>query len=203
MDFEAFRAGYHTMSFAQLVAWYAHVAVEFPDQSYWHTPSVMEFLHDTRPGTLVELGGWDGGLAASVLPHSDLPHAWANCDLVRVEPHLCDDPRYTWRMLTDWWWQTPVAADAFVASHVIEHLSADHFTSLVSALTRVGYRAAYVSAPLKELDATDWTGSTTTHVLGWSMSDVDGLFTDRGWRRVGTNHHQVHGVDTIARWYIR
>ena len=92
--------------------------------------------------------------------------------------------------------------EAGIATHVIEHLSEGDLAKLLLSLH--GYEHAYIEVPLHEDRRTDWTGGTTTHVLTWSVQEIDDAFRAYGLGRAGSQINlPKHGVPSISRWYSR
>jgi hypothetical protein len=130
--------------------------------------------------TVVELGGWNGRLAASMLARPDV-RFWTNYDLVKV-PQACALPGYRLIVLDDYLWnrKTPVRADAFVACHTIEHLKAHELDKLIGCLD---VKWVYLEAPLED-GPRDWTDYSGSHIL------------EIGWDGVG-EIMDAHGYDLV------
>lgn len=180
--FEDFRADYDRMGFRSQVAFYQWVATMFPAQASFDATACRMFLDATKPSSVCEVGGWDGGLAATVLPNASFVTSWDNHDLVHV-PQVCFDRRYHQRVLKDWFWKVAPQADALVASHVVEHLSVPHVEALLDCLT--GYRCVFLTVPIPETEKPDWRGYHGSHVLPLSWAELRGLLATRGWTETG------------------
>lgn len=176
LDLDGYRHGYAEQPFAWHQEFYGQVAAAYPRQNYWDGEAVSGFLEWARPLTVVEMGGWDGALAAAVLPAHPAVGRWDNYELADV-PCVCSHLAYRHHLLGDWLWTVPITGDAFVASHVLEHLSEDHLACLLGALNS---EFAYVDVPLGE-QPMSWMGSPTAHVLGMSIGEFDGEWERRGW----------------------
>lgn len=165
-----------------VMAVYETLAGQFPDQNYYAADHVADFISRYQPDLVVELGGWDGALAQTILWDNDQIQWWDNHEVANV-PQVCDDLRYTFNIRqTRWLWDEPIVGDAFVASHVLEHISDQQLVDLVAALE---CSVAYVDVPLGD-QRHDWMRSPTTHVMTYSISEFDRVWSDAGWRIVHT-----------------
>lgn len=199
-EFDTYRLNYDHLSFDAHQDLYQRIAQVYPEQSFWSAESCGEFLAHYKPRTVLELGGWDGGLAAAALPDAPFVTGWTNFDLVDV-PQVCSDQRYTSLVLSDWAWSAELRGDAFIASHILEHLNIRHLQELLAALK---CPTVFVAVPFHEGEATNWMGSETTHVLPWSRTQLDAAFEHQGF-------HVAHRAEifqpgagvTGIRWYQR
>lgn len=182
-ELDTFRERYRRgdLSFEEHVDFYDLIVQVAPEQNYWSLGLVNEFLQWAQPRLVFELGGWDGGLADAVLLWHPGIQAWVNQEIARV-PQVCTDPRYSYDQPDTWAWSQPIDGfDAVIASHVLEHLTVEHLSMFLRSLAAVNY--AYVDVPLPE-KATNWMGTTTTHILDLSISEFDGVWEDFGWEIV-------------------
>lgn len=162
---------------------YERIAVEYPNQNYYAAELAKHFFAGATPEEVFELGGWDGALAAEVLPEAASIQRWTNYEIVKV-PQVCTDPRYRLAVPNRFVWELPsLHGDAFFASHVLEHLTAADMEKLLDKLDT--FRWAYVDVPLPS-EPFDWKGTTTTHALVWSISEFDQAWEERGWRIVSS-----------------
>ena len=178
LDWDGWREGYDQMPWAEQQAYYAEVAERYPRQEHYSREVADNFFGRYRPRSVVELGGWDGSLARYVLEQPHAPEQWCNYDLVRV-PQVCTAPGYQLHVLGRPLWEAgAVVADAFVATHVIEHIRAHELGRLVGCL-RV--RACLVEAPLRP-EPQPWAGYCGTHILEVGWQGVDALFAGAGYQ---------------------
>jgi len=171
IDWNAWRASYDEMTFAEQQAFYNKVYDEFPEQARFSTRVLERFL-DHIDGThlgVIELGGWDGGFATEILPSHLRLGSWTNYEIsaMAVDASVCDDPRYVGHLLTDWYWRRHHVCDLFVASHVLEHL---RLRDVLRVLDATDARWMYLQSPLGE-EASDWTNYRGSHILevGWRI----------------------------------
>ena len=189
-DHDAWRHQYDTLSFTDHKAIYQEIRQLYPNQRSFTVRQAYQFFDKSRPATVVELGGWDGFLAACVLGQHPEIEGWINWDLIDV-PQSCIDPRYTPLVLEEPFWNQRHHADAFVATHTIEHIKAFELIALIGVLD---VNVCLIEAPIDD-GPTDWTGHPSTHVLevGWGV--VDEVFATAGYR---IDHAWNHG-----RYYTR
>lgn len=177
---DAWRVRYATMGVDEQRAAYDGVYVSHRDQARFDADALAALLTHTGAKAVVELGGWDGALAATILATFPAIESWTNYEIssAAVAASVCHDPRYDAVALDDWYWNDRHDADVFVASHVIEHLS---FADLRKTFDATAARWLYVQSPLEE-GPTDWTGYEGTHILevGWAAIDAD--LAARGYR---------------------
>ena len=190
-DHDRWRQEYDTLTFEDQKQVYEWIRYLYPNQRSFTAQAAYRFFNRYEPRTVSELGGWDGFLAACVLGQHPEITGWTNYELVEV-PQSCVDARYRLRVLSRQLWDNiAIVADAFVATHTIEHLRAHEVDKLVSKL-RVA--ACLIEAPLAD-GPTDWTGHPSSHILEVGWDEVDLIFERHGYR---IDHHWNHG-----RWYVQ
>ena len=188
VDWDAWRSQYHTLTYEQHRAFNDHVGRTWPRQEHFDAELARLFLDTYQPATVIELGGWDGALAQQIGGNVE---SWTNYDITD-RPQVCTHPGYR-RVIPDGWaWQQPLQADAFVASHVLEHLSEQHLHELLDALD---CQAAYVDVPLKD-SPYQWRGYFGSHVLPLSMPQFEAAWQAHGWR-VAERFRPVHGLSQV------
>lgn len=174
IDWNAWRASYDEMTFADQQEFYDRVFEEFPEQARFSTRVLGRLLtHIVHiPETsldVVELGGWNGGFASETL--ADYPEiaSWTNHEVsaAAVEASVCDDARFRGKALQDWYWHHHHVCDIFVSSHVLEHLK---LVDVLRVFDVTSAKWMYLQSPLGE-DASDWTNYRGSHVLevGWRV----------------------------------
>ncbi len=130
---------------------------------------------------VVELGGGDGHVAASLLDRHPI-RSWINVEMSRraVDSGL-RHPRYR-AVVPDafpWDWSGWPDGDVFFASHVLEHLRGAQIDRLLARLGAV--RFAHVECPLPDdAVAIDWSGRWNTHVLEIGWKQLEALFARHG-----------------------
>lgn len=177
IDWDAYRSGYDSMSYADQVAFYDKVWRLHPEQRHYSPDACSKFLSVVEPDRVLEVGGWRGELAAEMLPLFPKIMHWHNIEICRgaVENSVCSDPHYSTQVPSEWMWELPhEPGGVLVAAHVIEHMTKEQVLSLLWS-TRP--RAAFVQSPLTE-KGQDWAGYNGSHVLKSGWEEVIDFF---GW----------------------
>lgn len=182
---DAWRARYDEMSFADQCAFYDEVWQHWPYQAYYNPEPAKRALAGVV--SVVEIGGWQGHLAADVLGSRPDFERWTNYDIClgALDNPATDDPRYEAELLTDHPWEVGLdPADALVATHFIEHIKARELELLVERVF-VDYRLIYLEAPIAE-DAVNysWGGQDCSHILEWGWVQVGELLGRYGFEQV-------------------
>lgn len=189
-DFDVWRREYDTLSFEDHKRYYEDWARRFPCQQSWNLKYAQEFMDRFQPRTVIELGGWDGSLAAALIP-GNFVLSWRNYDLIEV-PQVCELNQYELRVLDQPLWECgPLFADAFVATHTIEHLKARELELLIPKLN---VTSCLVEAPI-ERRGREWWGYEGSHILEIGWDGVDDIFAQSGFE---VTHLWGHG-----RFYAR
>lgn len=190
VSFDHWRANYNTWTFAQHQTYNAELAVRYPDQASFDLDACERFLEERQPGSVVELGGWDGKLATHMLGLFPGIETWVNYDITPNVPQVCDDSRYERVVLDDWPWKRKAAGDCLVASHVFEHMRMHEIELL---LRKWDIDSLYVDVPLT--GATDWAGYNGTHILEVSDNDLLRRLLDAGHRTSHVEGHMIAFLD--------
>lgn len=177
IDWDQWRRDYSSMGFAEHQAFNAECLRLHPHQQAFDAQACAEFLSLHQPKTVVELGGWDGALAAEMLDRFPGIQTWVNYDITPDVPQTCDDVRYDVIVLDDWPWRRHLVADALVASHVFEHLKAYQIEMLMGAwdVDRV-----FMDVPIGAT-ACSWWGYEGSHILEVGYTDLLGRLRDAGY----------------------
>lgn len=169
IDYDAWRARYDSLSFAEQQAIYDQIGHISPEQPHVDVDAANHAFRDVR--SVVEIGGWRGELAEALLPLHRRVDSWVNfevCGWAVGEGNRCGDARYAGVELDDWPWNTDLpAADLFVASHVVEHMRFRDFTLLAEQFPKFG--RVHIRAPLPLIGRPCWDSYPGTHILeaGW------------------------------------
>lgn len=183
IGWDHWRATYGTRTIEEESDFYDRVAVEHPEQQQWrkHADFTVEALEGVS--SVVELGPWRGEFAAHALDRLPSIDSWHGLDICRwaVDNTRCTNPAYTPTVLADWPWDTDLpAADALVASHVLEHLSWEHLQALAAQFPKYG--RLILDIPIPETEPRDWHGYRGSHMLEVAWADVDVLLAAVGFR---------------------
>lgn len=204
IDWNAWRAQYDQMTYLEHQDLYAEVHARYPEQCHYSVEHVARAIAATAPRTVIELGGWDGELAHTMLDQHPTIEQWTNIEICAAarDSRPDPDPRYEAPELGDWYWTRQWACDLFVASHTIEHLTVDHLDLTIAATDAA---ALFLDAPLPAYP-TDWRDCTGTHILPLNWDGVDELLAGHGYALSWATAHQTpdsSGGTASARLYLR
>lgn len=186
LDCDEWRRNYSTWTVADHKKFYAAVWAQYPGQSHAAHELASMVLATHRPRSVVEIGGWDGELAVHMLEEHDFIERWTNveiCEEAVDQGHY--HPRY-WPLSPNvWYWENTWKADMLVASHCIEHMTAEHLEAMVRA-SDVSHM--FFDAPLQD-GPTQWWGTSTTHILEVGWDGVTEICARHGYALAwGMNH---------------
>jgi hypothetical protein len=104
-----------------------------------------------------------------------------------IEKTNCHNKYFTYRFVQnfDWWNWIYMESDLFIATHFCEHLSADHFADLASALDS---KHVYFEIPISE-GGEAWNGYHGTHKLTLGWSHVIAIMAAHGYTHTDIAQH--------------
>lgn len=186
VDFDAWRAAYDDLSYAQHVEFYRQVAEAYPEQQHYNEPAVRAFLAGSD-GSVLEIGGWKGELAAAVLPDFPAIPSWLNVEIApqAVTESVCDDPRYRVLVPEAFIWDADIDLRPYrtlIASHVIEHMKQADVEKLMDRLGHI--ERMYVDAPLPP-EPSAWEQGESSHIIEVGWIGLAEIFTRHGFAQVG------------------
>jgi hypothetical protein len=191
LDWDAWRNAYPTLTYAEQQAFHTAIYEAYPVQRHYDTDLVAKAIDHVQPGTVLELGGWDGELAQAMLEQYPMIGYWINFEICREAAAAGSDleiPRYSAPILNDWYWtKGPWRCDLFVASHVIEHLTLEHLALTIEATKA---KALFFDAPLLDRPI-NWQGSTTSHILTATWQQVTDLCAKHGYDLAWSHNHNT------------
>jgi hypothetical protein len=190
LDWDAWREAYPDLTYAEQQDFHSLIYQAHPEQRHYDATLVAKAVEYTQPHTVVELGGWDGELAETMLrQYPSVIHQWVNVELCKEarDAGVGRHPNYTPWLLDDWYWTRPWYPDLFVASHTIEHLTVADLERTIAATHA---RALFLDAPLGD-KATPWQGSTTTHTLHTGWIGVTQICNRHGYQLAWAEDHQT------------
>jgi hypothetical protein len=181
INFDLWRENYDSLTFEDQCRFYDWVAEKYPDQAEYNAEPIRYALYrateEIGPLYVMEIGGWDGALAAETLDGLDDTRiaAWTNYDIAQmalVRGSWIPD-RYRPVLLKDfpWNYSFPNRHNVFVATHFIEHIKAHELLKLFFALKQ-SIKYIVLQAPIEDsVIHKDWSGYTGSHILeiGWSQ----------------------------------
>lgn len=177
IDWNQWRRDYLTMSFAEHQAFNEGCGFLHPNQQHFDAVACEAFLEQRQPLTVVEVGGWDGALAALMLDAVPSIRSWVNYDITPGVKQVCDHPAYRLEVLDGWPWEIDVTADCLVASHVFEHMVSADVAALVD---RWDVASVFVDCPVPR-QARSWDGYDGSHVLEVGSLALLELFASLGY----------------------
>lgn len=198
IDWDAYRAAYPTMSYADVAAFHERVWQAYPEQGY-HSPTFLRHFFDDLesgwPYSVLEVGGWRGEAADAILPGHPNIRRWTNFEICEaaVRASVPSDRRYVGIFPDRWPWECDLDGryEVAVLAHVIEHMTGAQLGQLVGWLLKAGVRHAYVEAPLRERPRS-WRNSTSAHLLELGWTEVIALFAAAGF---GLSHRHAYPPD--------
>lgn len=189
-QFDEYRREYRNgISNQSIIKWHSKLYADYPEQTHFNKEVACLFFDTFAGGSVVEVGGWRGEMADTILPNEEIV-SWDNyevCAEAAADP-VCTDKRYCshHKRVT-----VAPTCDTLILSHVIEHLT-DVEARLLLETTDA--EVVYVDAPLSDAGVT-WDGETCFHVLEMGWPDLDRLFAIQG--------YECSGVFGTVRWYER
>jgi hypothetical protein len=188
LDWDAWRNAYPTLTYAEQQAFHTAIYEAYPVQRHYDADLVAKAIEQVQPGTVLELGGWDGELAQTMLEQYPMIGYWINFELCKEAAQAGEDrhPRYHTHS-SDWYWARPRTCDLFVASHVIEHLTLEHLELVIGATKA---KAMFFDAPLLD-QPINWQGSTTSHILTATWQQVTDLCAKHGYDLAWSHNHNT------------
>ncbi len=184
INWDAYRAAYPRMTYAQVAAFHRQVWRHFPDQRHCSPEHLDRFFETVPAGArVVEVGGWRGEMAARILANRPDLASWLNLEICQdaVTRPVTTDPRYRGVFPPTWAWDTPLEChDVAVLAHLIEHISWRQLRSLVAWLAMAEARQVYIESPLAD-GPRSWRHSTTAHLLEVGWDSVTALLAANGY----------------------
>jgi len=190
-DFDAWRAGYDYMTYADHLDCYSQFFEMYPVQKHFDASACAQFLATTNPTSVLEIGGWTGDLAALMLIGNNEIETWLNVEICTeaAQASACDDERYAAVVPYDFVWNLPITGsfDALVMSHVAEHM---RWPELHAILANVSTRSVFMAAPLSD-EGRDWQGYEGTHILEVGWRQINDLCESLGFNPIPPTTHEV------------
>ena len=189
LTFDCWRAAYDDLTDEEQSDYARHLGREYPDQDRADLLQCERFFQ-TIPTVahVLEIGGWNGRLAAHILNTVPGLRNWTNIDPNADQEHQTADPRYLAIVPAFfYWWRygNYRGYDTLVASHVLEHFKQRDIHELLAALPDV--QAAYVECPITQTGGNDWAGYDGTHILECGWDGLTEVFEDHGFQDRGTH----------------
>ena len=171
-----YRKNYDELSFEKLVET-ANIWLHlYPEQASYDLPLVLKWMEKEtpKPTFVLEIGGWRGDLAKSILQNNHAIQCWDNYDVISdASTQKCTDNRYQLIPLNDYIWNTIVDKkyNTLIATHMIEHLKWHELTQLIHWIPN-NIQTVLFEAPIAHSAQNfNWKGHHSTHILekGWKQ----------------------------------
>jgi hypothetical protein len=180
-EFDAWRAGYNTRTFADEMDYHNELEARFPEQAHFNLDAALSAFNIVWPRNVLEAGAWKGHLAKEILCSGVGVRKWVAYEIstAAIEKTVCHYPEFTYTIPKrfDWFKSSDCFErfDMFIATHFIEHISDEHFRGMAVAINAAQVPALYFEAPIKD-DASDWQGYPGTHMLTMGWDAIKSLF---------------------------
>jgi len=182
-EFDEWRAGYNTRTFAEEMAYHNELEARFPDQAHFNLDAALSAFNIIWPRNVLEAGAWKGHLAKEILDTEPDIESWTAYEIctAAIEKTVCHYPQFTYTIPDrfDWFYSATILTgiDMFIATHFIEHISDEHFEGMAGAINAAQVPALYFEAPIKD-EPSDWEGYPGTHMLTMGWDAIKSLFPD-------------------------
>lgn len=183
-SFNDWRRDYYKLTVQEQKAYHNKLEAEYPIQNHGDYSALNTFLSSLNSNIKVlEMGGWKGDMAKRMLSERFHLTSWTNIEICpnAAKKSIIEDIRY--KVIVpeqfDWWnyFFRFEEYDAFIALHVIEHLTYEHVSQL---LNRVKCKYLYFEVPLSE--AQSWDNYGGTHIFDRSNDDLTKLILSSGYK---------------------
>ncbi|MBF0226309.1 MAG: glycosyltransferase family 2 protein [Desulfobacterales bacterium] len=195
-NFDTYRKKYDTFSFQVLVKKADKWLHQYPEQANFNLPPIIYWFDNfvSKPASVLEIGGWRGDLAMTLLPKYKFIDLWHNYDLITDKStQKCSDVRYKQISLKDYIWNIPVAKiyNSLIATHMIEHIKWRELLLLINWIPE-HITSVLFEAPLdKSNENIDWTGDRSTHILEKGWAEIIHEMAKNGFKQVYTNGNTI------------
>lgn len=184
-EFDTWRSNYETMTYQEQIEYHNNIESRYPEQAHYTLQNVFDcFSIVGNESKVLEFGCWKGDLAQICIPQFQVKE-WLGVEIcvAAIEKTKCDNPKFSYWLPDDFnWFETTKRKDGYdfiIATHFIEHLSNDHFESLVKYCD--GVKHIYFEAPLSQHDQ-DWNGYIGTHKLIYGWEKVESKMLSAGYQ---------------------
>ena len=171
-DCDAYRARYGGMSYGDIVDAHSVMYEGHPVQKHYDRERLLAFFGGiTERVSVVELGGWDGEVAAMILSAKPNIERWVNHEICReaASASVCLDSRYE-VFSGKFIWECDLSEfNVFVASHSVEHITAEQWKLLAP---KVMGKRCYIDMPPFPKGKSRWDGTTCLHVNNMTEEEV-------------------------------
>lgn len=191
-SFDEWRLRRDRLSYIEHVAFYDAIYDHHPNQHYCDIAEARRFAEQLPNGSrILELGGWKGEVAATLLESCPRIMHWHNFELSTkaIRSGLAHS-RYTADLGDDFIWNLPELPETNIlfAAYVLEHLRTHEIEKLLKRLPRISEVFVESPLPLQGIGLT-WEGSKSTNVLEIGWQELEDLFQRYGFDVVRRHDH--------------
>jgi len=177
---DEFRKNYDNIPFDLLVQKSNVWLYQNPEQFGYTLPHVQSWIDSfvPNPAFILEIGGWRGDLAYTILNENNSIHCWDNYDVISdSSTQKCLDLRYHHIPLKDYIWNLRIddKYNALIATHMIQCIKWHELVDLIQWISG-NIQTVLFEAPLvKSAENYNWNGHHSTHVLekGWEQVIIE------------------------------
>lgn len=179
------RERYNALTDQEQRDYYNAIEKRHPNQRHFNLEAISRFLAEREGVDVLEIGGWDGELADTILAANPRIKFWENRDICGAlkARQVCRDKRYQFRVMDQFrWWESeaPPAADTLIASHFIEHISDEDALNLFRWIGAGAIKHVLLDAPIDRVRLGEWGGYQGTHILTMSWAGITSALADYG-----------------------
>ncbi len=184
-DFDVYRTEYQNLTFEEKKEINKLVCQSYPNQDYSDKKFFITAFEKIVPSfekklKVVELGGYDGALAKTILmryPNIE----WINYDIL-AKPPVKGLEQYNYKLVElfepfENVFENEEKADIFVSSDTLEHFSEEEVKSVLNVVKDVPYLILQIYTIYYKGHI--WSGDKSTHVLYTYYKDIYSFFGTR------------------------
>lgn len=186
-EFDLWREKYNSMTTKEQIDYYNDLESRYPEQAHYNYANVETCFAVVGMGSKVlEFGTWKGDLANRSIPQFEVKK-WLGIEICEsaINKTNCKHPNFSYYLPKDFNWFETTKRDTdynfIIATHFIEHLSDEHFESLIKYCKGVKY--IYFECPLSN-DNQNWNGYVGTHKLNYGWNNVINTMSNNGYSLV-------------------
>lgn len=173
---DKFRKEYDKISFQKLVKKSNIWLHQYPEQASYNLSLIQLWFENyvSKPAFVLEIGGWRGDLAKTILHDYIFINCWDNFDIISdASTQKCSDERYQLVPLSDYIWNIEVEKkyNALIASHMIEHIKWHELTQLIRWIPDNIHTVLFEAPIVQSAQNYSWKGHFSNHILekGWEQ----------------------------------
>lgn len=187
------RAQYDQLSYKEQKQFYNEAEEIYPIQIHYSGLVAQYLIHLDSPIKIMEIGGWKGNLAASVLYQNSHILQWDNYEICEncIGKKECFDPRYRIIVPADFVWKINLPSyDLIVSTHTFEHLKAIEIEEIIK---RHRAKVYLIEVP----HGGNWHNYNGSHILPLNSDQLNALFVAQGyilkWQDKDVRYFELQG----------